>query len=75
MDTEKSPLLASGQPEKKLRSSYSTRWLVLMLSCLLMIGNYYCYDNRELPLASDHRSRPRRIAATPAAAGVLLSPH
>ena len=21
------------------------RWLVLCLACLLMIGNYYCYDN------------------------------
>lgn len=22
----------------------SWRWPVLMLSCLLMVGNYYCYD-------------------------------
>lgn len=21
------------------------RWSVLALSCLLMVGNYYCYDN------------------------------
>lgn len=45
-DTEKTPLLEQPQEEEKiLRSHYGTRWLVLALSCLLMIGNYYCYDN------------------------------
>eukprot|EP00039_Didymoeca_costata_P016515 m.297845 g.297845 ORF g.297845 m.297845 type:complete len:690 (-) comp16404_c0_seq4:67-2136(-) len=29
------------------RASLKVRWLVLVLSCLLMIGNYYCYDNPE----------------------------
>lgn len=27
------------------KSQLRVRWLVLLLSCLLMIGNYYCFDN------------------------------
>ena len=27
------------------KSELRVRWLVLFLSCLLMIGNYYCFDN------------------------------
>lgn len=27
------------------KSQQPVRWLVLLLSCLLMIGNYYCFDN------------------------------
>lgn len=27
------------------KSELRVRWLVLLLSCLLMIGNYYCFDN------------------------------
>jgi hypothetical protein len=27
------------------KSGMPVRWLVLLLSCLLMIGNYYCFDN------------------------------
>ncbi|CEG42787.1 major facilitator superfamily [Plasmopara halstedii] len=27
------------------KSELHVRWLVLFLSCLLMIGNYYCFDN------------------------------
>jgi hypothetical protein len=34
---------------RKLRSMEKSRqpvrWMVLLLSCLLMIGNYYCFDN------------------------------
>jgi hypothetical protein len=27
------------------KSRQSIRWVVLVLSCILMIGNYYCFDN------------------------------
>ncbi|GMI27444.1 hypothetical protein TrCOL_g3605 [Triparma columacea] len=27
------------------RSTMRVRWLVLVLACAMMIGNYYCYDN------------------------------
>ncbi|GMH54858.1 hypothetical protein TrRE_jg6886, partial [Triparma retinervis] len=27
------------------RSKLKVRWLVLVLACAMMIGNYYCYDN------------------------------
>ena len=27
------------------KSELRVRWLVLFLSCVLMIGNYYCFDN------------------------------
>ena len=27
------------------KSKLTVRWLVLLLLSLLMIGNYYCYDN------------------------------
>ncbi len=27
------------------KSQLPMRWLVLFLSCTLMIGNYYCFDN------------------------------
>ena len=43
-DKEATPLLGDNRV-KKIRSDYGTRWVVLVLSCLLMIGNYYCYDN------------------------------
>lgn len=35
------PELAS----KFKKSSLKIRWFVLMLSSLLLFGNYYCYDN------------------------------
>lgn len=37
------PLLGASEPTT--RSSLVVRWLVLFLSALLLIGNYYCYDN------------------------------
>lgn len=27
------------------KSQQRVRWVVLLLSCVLMIGNYYCFDN------------------------------
>lgn len=45
---ETKPLLPTGEQSgdvKLTRASMSLRWTVLILSCLLMIGNYYCYDN------------------------------
>jgi hypothetical protein len=27
------------------KSKQRVRWVVLVLSCVLMIGNYYCFDN------------------------------
>lgn len=27
------------------KSQSPLRWLILVLACLMMIGNYYCYDN------------------------------
>lgn len=46
MASEKSPLLETKGDEPKLtRARMLLRWVVLPLSCLLMIGNYYCYDN------------------------------
>lgn len=27
------------------KSQQGVRWVVLLLSCVLMIGNYYCFDN------------------------------
>ena len=32
-------------PRKAEKSDSPTRWLVLMLACFAMIGNYYCFDN------------------------------
>ena len=29
----------------KTKAQSNLRWLVLFSSCLVMIGNYYCYDN------------------------------
>lgn len=26
------------------KSDSQLRWMILFLNCLLMIGNYYCYD-------------------------------
>ena len=32
-------------PQGNLKSDSKIRWLILMLSCSAMIGNYYCFDN------------------------------
>ena len=29
---------------RKQKSESNFRWLILLLCCLMMIGNYYCYD-------------------------------
>eukprot|EP00937_MAST-01D_sp_MAST-1D-sp2_P005672 g5672.t1 len=34
-----------GTPRSLERNQLRVRWLVLVLTCTLMIGNYYCYDN------------------------------
>jgi len=43
------PLLTGAQKRRlkrrRERSTRPERWLILFLSCLLMSGSYYCYDN------------------------------
>jgi len=43
--TLREPFLKPAPPPVLGKSSLPQRWLVLALASLLMIGNYYCYDN------------------------------
>jgi len=40
-----SPDFGGAPPVKFKKSSLRARWLVLLLSSLMLFGNYYCYDN------------------------------
>ncbi|GMH95609.1 hypothetical protein TrST_g6790 [Triparma strigata] len=42
------------------KSQLTVRWLVLLLACIMMIGNYYCYDNP----ASLHNSMQTLMPST-----------
>jgi len=50
-DNESRPLLplptSELESQRVSKASLKIRWIVLVLACLLMIGNYYCFDNPE----------------------------
>ena len=45
MDDSKNALSGGGKKLITEKNQSPLRWLVLFLSCLIMIANYYCYDN------------------------------
>jgi MFS family permease len=45
MEDSKSALVDSGNKPILEKCQSPVRWIVLLLSCVIMISNYYCYDN------------------------------